>query len=466
MTEASEAPERLRQQAGNRALFEQAKAYALEYMETIGERDVYPTVEALHRLDAFEEELPNGPTDPTEILDALHRIGSPATVAQTGGRYFGFVNGGALPGALAARWLADVWDQNAALHAISPVASVLEEVCERWLVELLGLPEGTAAGFVTGTSVATLSGLAAGRDRLLRQAGWDGQAQGLFGAPALRVVLGAQVHSSVFKALSLLGLGKERVTTVPADRHGRIIPGEMPKLDDRTLLILQAGNVNTGAFDPFEPTCRQAREAGAWVHIDGAFGLWAAASKKRRFLTEGVQRADSWSVDAHKTLNAPYDNGIVFCRDREALTRAMHMTGSYIAYGDHRDGMRYTPDMSRRARSVELWATLKALGREGVAALVDDLCDKALYFTEQLEKKDFTIRNRVCFNQVLVACESPDITSATLEHIQGSGTCWCGGATWEGEPVIRVSVCSFMTTRDDIDRSVRAFVEARALARS
>jgi glutamate/tyrosine decarboxylase-like PLP-dependent enzyme len=466
MAEIRNIGERLRRQVGEESLFYRAREHALEYMRSIGQRNVYPTVQALEGLEEFRRDLPEDPAAPGEILDMLHRAGSPATVAQTGGRYFGFVNGGILPAALAVKWLIDAWDQNAALYVISPVVSVLEGVCEKWLTELLGLPEGAAAGFVSGTATATLCGLAAGRDELLRRQGWDAGARGLFGAPEIRVVLGAQAHSTVFKALSLLGLGKERITVIPADEHGRIIPGLVPRPDERTLLILQAGNVNTGAFDPFASICDGARKAGSWVHVDGAFGLWAAASSMYRHLTEGVQSADSWSVDAHKTLNAPYDNGIILCRDRDALARSLHMTGSYIAYSDLRDGMRYTPDMSRRARAVELWAVLMALGRKGVAALVEELCGNAQRFADGLKERGFTIRNRVWFNQVLVSCGSPDLTRATLENIQKSGECWCGGATWENEPVIRISVCSFMTTGEDIDRSIRAFVKARDLAGS
>ncbi|MEW6262508.1 MAG: aminotransferase class V-fold PLP-dependent enzyme [Thermodesulfobacteriota bacterium] len=465
MAEISLVSERLRQQARDRGLFEQTMEYALEYRRTIGERNVYPSEEALTGLEVFQENLPEDPADPGEILDLLHRAGSPATVAQTGGRYFGFVNGGIIPAALAAKWLADVWDQNAALYVISPVAAVLEGVCEQWLVDLLGLPEGAAAGLVSGTSTATLCGLAAGRDDLLRRSGWDVSARGLFGAPEIRVILGAQAHASVYKALSLLGFGKDRAVVVPVDDQGRMIPERLPELDHRTLVILQAGNVSTGGFDPFEPICAQARSAGSWVHVDGAFGLWAAASEKRKHLTAGVHLADSWSADAHKTLNAPYDNGIVFCRDRDALTRALHMTGSYIVYSQKRDGMLYTPEMSRRARSVELWAALKTLGRRGVAGLVDDLGDQAVFFAESLAQEGFTILNEVCFNQVLVSAETPEITRATLENVQKSGECWCGGTVWQDDPAIRISVCSFMTTRADVARSVRALVQARAKAR-
>lgn len=458
--------ERLRKDVGNEHLFEKAKEHALQYMKAAAGRRVYPADQAVEKLAAFEEPLPEGPTSPCDVLDMLAAAGSPATVAQTGGRYFGFVNGGITPAALAAKWLSDAWDQNAALHVISPVASVLEAVCEKWLVDLLGLPTGTAAGLVSGTSTATLCGLAAGRDELLRRAGWDAGARGLFGAPEIRVVLGGQAHSTVYKALSILGLGRDRVESVAVDDQGRMVAGSLPRLDARTLLVLQAGNVSSGSFDPFSEICAMARDAGAWVHVDGAFGLWAAASERHRHLTAGMELADSWSADAHKTLNAPYDNGIVFCRSREALAAAMRMSGAYIVFSEKRDGMLYTLDMSRRARSVELWATLKNLGRRGVADLVDGLCDAAALFSRRLASHAFTICNDVCFNQVLVTCGSADLTTATLAGIQRSGECWCGGTQWNGQPAIRISVCSYMTTAEDIERSVEAFVKARESARA
>jgi len=445
-------------------LFEKARDYAVQYMAAVRSRRVFPDAGAVEGLRAFRETLPEKPADPDEVLEMLHRHGSPATVAQTGGRYFGFVNGGITPAALAARWLADAWDQNAALYVISPTAAVLEDVCEGWLVDLLGLPAGTAAGMVTGTSTATLTGLAAGRDELFRRQGWDAGSRGLFGAPEIHVVLGEQAHSSVFKALSILGLGRDRVIKVPVDGQGRMRAESLPALDDRTLLILQAGNVSTGAFDPFEPLCAAARKAGSWVHVDGAFGLWAAASPAQRSLTRGMESADSWSADAHKTLNAPYDNGIVFCRDRDALVRAMQMSGSYIVYSGKRDGTMYAPDMSRRARGVDLWATLKGLGRRGVADLIDGLCRKAALFAGGLRREGFTILNDVVFNQVLVSCGSAEVTTSTLENVQASGECWCGGTTWNGEPAIRISVCGHETTEEDITRSVAAFVKARASA--
>ena len=448
-------------QIRGRELFEQAKSHAFAYMDDAFDRNVFPSDQAINNLGIFDEPLPTGLGNPAEILRLLHEYGSPATVAQTGGRYFGFVNGGAVPVALAARWLSDVWDQTAGLYVTSPIVSRLETTCEKWLLDLFGLPAGTAAGFVSGSSSATMCGLAAARNEMLKRQGWDVNADGLFGAPNLRVIVGAQAHASVFKALALLGLGKARVEIVPTDDQGRMLADKMPELDGHCLVVAQAGNVNTGAFDPFDEICDRANRAGAWVHIDGAFGLWAARSQTRKFLTQGIEKADSWSVDAHKTLNSPYDCGIILCKDREALVTAMHAPASYLQFSERRDGMQYTPEMSRRARAVELWATLKSLGKDGVEQLVERLCEHAKEFAVELRGQGFRILNEVVFNQVLVACDTPEQTQATLDNIQKSGECWCGRAVWNDEPVIRISVCSWATTEADVLRSVTAFKEAR-----
>ena len=453
--------DQMRQHISNKALFEEVKSYAYDYIDAVYIKSVYPSDEAIKDLEIFDESLPDLTSDPSDILKLLHKYGSPSTVAQTAGRYFGFVNGSAIPVSVAAKWLSDVWDQNTALYVMSPIASKLEEICERWLTELFDLPFNTSAGFVSGSSTAILCGLATGRNELLKKSKWDVNEKGLFGAPNLRVVLGEQAHASVFKALALLGLGKERVEKVPVDEEGRIIAKKMPKLDEKTLVIIQAGNVNTGAFDPINEICDIANRVGAWVHIDGAFGLWAAASNNKNHLTFGLNKADSWSVDAHKTLNSPYDCGIILCKSREALVSAMQASGSYIQYSGNRDGMLYTPEMSRRARSVELWAVLKFLGRQGIGELVDGLCELALEFSQELRSNGFNILNNVVFNQILVACDTPEKTKTILKNIQNSGECWCGGATWNGEPVIRISVCSWATTSVDVDKAVKAFVKAR-----
>lgn len=466
MTQNRDIRESMSSHTANKDLFEQAKSYAYAYLDQMCDRAVFPSEEAISRLNVFDEPLPESPGDPARVLALLHDFGSPATVAQTGGRYFGFVNGGALPVSVAARWLTDVWDQNPALYVMSPIVSQLETTCQRWLRDIFSLPPGTVAGFVSGTSTATMCGLAAGRYAILKKLGWDVNSNGLYDAPRLRVVLGEQAHATVFKALALLGLGNENVQRVPVDNQGRMDVTRMPMLDDHTLVIAQAGNVHTGAFDPFEEICDRANQAGAWVHIDGAFGLWGAGSRRKRHLANGIERANSWSVDAHKTLNAPYDCGIILCKDRDALVTAMQATGSYIQYGEKRDSMLFTPEMSRRARAVDLWATLKFLGRTGVEELVDGMCDRAVQFAEQLRREGFHILNDVVFNQVLVSCDNPELTNETLSNIQASGECWCGGSIWNGEPVIRVSVCSWVTTAADVDRSVAAFVEARRKALS
>lgn len=450
----------------DKSLLKQATQYAFDYIDGVENRGVYPDEAAVDNLKRFDEPLPAHPQSGEDVLALLNDYGAPATVAQTGGRYFGFVNGGVVPTALAARWMADTWDQNPALYVISPIVGKLEQVCEGWLRDLLELPDGTVAGYVSGSSTATLCGLAAARYELLKRLDWDVNAKGLFGAPPIRVIVSEQAHSSVFKALALLGLGKDRIERVPADDQGRINPSQIPDLDASSLLILQAGNVNTGAFDGFEDICDPLKKNDAWVHVDGAFGLWVKASDMRKPLAHGVELADSWSVDGHKTLNTPYDCGIVLCRQPDALVAAMQASGAYIQYSRNRDGMMHVPEMSRRARAVDLWATLRYLGKKGVADLIDGMCDRAAQFAGQLAAQGFRILNEVVFNQVLVAGETPSQTSETLASIQTSGVCWCGGTQWNGEPAIRISVSSWATTPDDVERSVQAFVDARSAARA
>ncbi|WP_209319661.1 pyridoxal phosphate-dependent decarboxylase family protein [Ancylomarina longa] len=336
----------------------------------------------------------------------------------------------------------------------------LETVVEQWLLELFKLPEQTVAGFVSGTSMAILVGLAAARWRIYNRLNWDVNAKGLRNAPEIRIVAGRHAHGTVLKAVALLGLGKDNIEWVEVDEQGRIIPEHIPDLDDQTILILQAGNVNSGAFDNFDKICDKAKMANAWVHIDGAFGLWAAGSNSLKYLVKGIEKANSWSVDGHKTLNTPYDCGIVLCNDKEAMVAALQATGSYIVYGEKRDGMLYTPEMSRRARVVELWASLKYLGKEGIDSLILGLHERAVQFSKELKEQGFQILNEVVFNQVLVACENDDLTDSIMEGIQNSLECWCGGAIWDNRQVIRISVCSWATTSEDITRSVKTFVNA------
>jgi len=387
-------------------------------------------------------------------------------VAQTGGRYFGFVNGGIIPVTLATKWLTDFWDQNTALQLMSPITSKLEEVCQRWLQQLLGLPDTTVAGFVSGTSSAIFCGLAAARLRIYGNHGWDFNQQGHNGAPPIRIIAGRHTHGAVIKAIALLGFGLDNIEWVEGDDQGRIDQNQMPELDATCIVILQAGNVNSGAFDPFDQICDNANAAGAWVHIDGAFGLWAGGTERLKHLTQGMEKAHSWSLDGHKTLNTPYDSGILLCRDKEALVTALQASGAYLTsnYGEQRDGMMYTPEMSRRARAIELWAALKYLGKSGVDELVYGLHQRAVQFADELKQANFTVHNDVVFNQVIVSPSDNDgTTMAVLEQIQSSGECWVGSSVWQGNKVIRISVCSWMTSPEDISRSVRAFIHAREL---
>jgi glutamate/tyrosine decarboxylase-like PLP-dependent enzyme len=452
----------------SKTLLEQAKGYAYEYADGAAQRNVFPSNQALADLEQFVEDLPASSGDATAILKQLHEYGSPATTAQTGGRYFGFVNGGILPVTLATKWLSDFWDQNTALYEMSPIASKLEEICERWLKQLFGLPDSTVAGFVSGTSSAILCGLAAARYRLLQNQGWDFNQQGHNGAPALRIIAGRHIHGAVTKAVALLGFGLDNIEWVEGDDQGRILPEQLPQLDGSCIVLLQAGNVNSGSFDPFDGICDRANEVGAWVHIDGAFGLWAGGTKRLKHLTQGMEKAHSWSVDGHKTLNTPYDSGILLCRDRDALIMALQASGAYLNFSENRDGMLYTPEMSRRARAVELWAALKYLGTDGVDELVYGMHERALQFAEELGAAGFAILNDVVFNQVVVSPANNDAeTDKILAAIQDSGECWVGGSVWQGKKVIRVSVCSWVTSAEDVSRSVQAFIAARdAMARN
>ncbi|HWQ14306.1 MAG TPA: pyridoxal-dependent decarboxylase [Roseiflexaceae bacterium] len=433
---------------------------AIRYLATLDERGVFPAPEAIARLVELGGPLPDAPADPEEMLALLDAVGSPATVASAGGRYFGFVTGGALPAALAASWLAAAWDQNVALRVMSPVGAALEEVAGGWLVDLLGLPSSSAAGFVTGATMANLAGLAAARHAVLQTVGWDVEAQGLFGAPPITVVVGEEVHVSLLKALSLLGLGRERVLRVPTDGQGRMRAEALPHLSGPAIVCLQAGNVNTGAFDPFEPICTAARAAGAWVHVDGAFGLWAAASPTRAHLARGLALADSWATDAHKWLNVPYDSGVVLCRRPEHLRAAMSSAAAYLVGSGRPEPSHHAPEMSRRARAVEVWAALRSLGRAGVAELVERTCRLAARFAEGLRTAGYEVLNEVALNQVLVAFGEDEATRRAIAALQAEGTCWCGATVWHGRAAMRISVSSWATTEADVDRSLDAMLRA------
>jgi len=428
------------------------------YLEEIANRRVAPLPADVARLEALAGPLPAGPSDPSEVLALLDDFGSPATVATTGGRYFGFVIGGSLPAALAANWLAGAWDQNAAMQVMSPVAAKLEEIVLGWMVDLLGLPLEAGAGFVTGTTMANFTALAAARSVLLQRAGWNVEEDGLFGAPPIHVVVGEEVHVSLLKALSMLGLGRSRVTRVPADAQGRMRPEALPPLDDRTLVCVQAGNVNSGAFDPAGEICARAREKGSWVHVDGAFGYWAAVSPQYAPLLAGAGAADSWAIDCHKWLNVPYDSAVAVVRAPEHLKTAMAMSAAYLTPGAGREPWHFAPEASRRARGIELWAAMRSLGRSGLAELIERNCLQAKLFADRLRAAGYTILNDVVLNQVLVSFGSDEETRRVTASVQSDGTCWCGGTQWHGHAAMRISVSSWATTDEDVERSVAAMI--------
>jgi len=445
-------------------ILDRAAQRAARYLDELSTRRVAPDEEALSRLQELGGPLPDQPTDAESVLEALDRIGSPATVATAGGRFYGFVHGGTLPVALAANWLAGAWDQNAALYASSPIASALEEISLAWLLDLLKLPAGCGGAFVTGATMASFTGLAAGRRKVLEAAGWDVDADGLNGAPPVTVVVSEEVHPSVLKSLGLLGLGRRRVLRVPVDGQGRMRADALPHFAPPAIVCVQVGNVNTGASDPVGLICDDVHERGAWVHVDGAFGLWAAASPRYAHLAAGVEKADSWATDAHKWLNVPYDSGLAFARDAELLYRAMSVTASYIPLAEHRDPGLFTPELSRRARGVEIWAALRSLGRSGVAEMIDRTCRHARRMADGLRAAGCEILNDVVLNQVLVAFGDAELTSRIIGLIQQQGTCWCGGTTWQDRPAMRVSVANWITTEQDIERSLAAILDARRTA--
>lgn len=447
------------------ALLAEAAKRAASYIEGLQVRDVKPLPGSIERLiDALDAPLPEGPSKPSEILAFLDKHGSPATVASAGGRYFGFVTGGALPATLAAQYLAGAWDQNCFSFTSSPAAACFESTALRWLKESLGLPASAEGALVTGATMANFTCLAAARNWVLGRHGWDVDRQGLFGAPELTVVLGEEAHASLYKVFSMLGLGRDRVWRVAVDDQGRMRADRLPAIEGPAIVCIQAGNVNSGAFDPADEIIDWARRADAWVHVDGAFGIWALASADHAPLAEGFRRADSWATDAHKWLNVPYDSGIALVRDPAALARAMSISGSYLLASEHRDAMNFTPDSSRRARAVEIWAALKSLGRSGLSDLVSRNCRQAQKIAGDLKRDGVEVLNEVVLNQVVVAFGDDDRTKRVIALIQDAGACWCGGTTWKGRAAMRVSVSSWATTDDDVERSVASILEAHRTA--
>jgi glutamate/tyrosine decarboxylase-like PLP-dependent enzyme len=447
--------------ATNLELLADAADRAIRYLRELDERAVAPDAAAVAGLQLFSEPLPEQPMDPFTTLRLLDEAGSPATVASAGGRYFGFVIGGSLPAAVAASWLATAWDQNNALPVMSPVAAHLHEVVTGWLVDVFGLPTGTAAAFLTGASMASTTALTAARDQQLAKVGWDVQTRGLFGAPELTVVIGESAHSTVLKALGMLGLGRDRVVRVPVDEQGRMRGDQLPAgVDGAVVVCAQAGDVNSGAFDPFVEIVDWARRLEAWVHVDGAFGLWALADPSRSHLTAGLAGADSWATDGHKWLNVPYDSGIALVRRPEDLRRSFASVAGYLPPDDGFEAMHHTPQASQRPRQIEIWAAMRTLGRQGLAELVVRNCDHARVLASKVQEAGLDVLNEVVLNQVLVRAASDQMTLSLIDAVQADGTCWCGPTIWRGRPAMRVSVSGWATTNDDVERSAAAITKA------
>ena len=430
---------------------------SLAYLDSLNERPVAPKPAAVANLSAFDVPLQDNPIAAADVLKELDEIGTPATMAMAGPRFFGFVIGGSLPAALAANWLAGAWDQNTGLFVSTPGTSKLEQVALKWLLDVLDLPRECAGAFVTGTTVAHITALAAARHAVLRNVGWNVEADGLFGAPPITVITSAEAHPTLFKALGVVGLGRNRVVKVPTDAQGRMRADAFPKIAGPTIVCLQAGNVNTGSFDPIAELGPRSREAGAWVHIDGAFGLWARTAPTRAYLAKGMEHADSWATDGHKWLNVPYDSGIAFVRDGDALRRAMAITAEYLpTETKQRNPSDFTPELSRRARGVDVWAAMRSLGRSGITEMIERHCRQARLFANGLTQLGFEIYNDVVLNQVLVSFGSPERTKQMIAAIQADGTMWAGETVWQGKTAMRISIIGWNTTDADVEKSLAA----------
>lgn len=445
-----------------RSLLDDAARRAADYIDSLPTRPVAPLPEAVQRLAALDIPLQQEPRDPRTVLAELDELVTPATMAMAGPRFFGFVIGGSLPAALAANWLADAWDQNAGLYSVTPGVAHVEQVALRWLNDLFGLPATTTGAFVTGATMANFASLVAARHAVLKRVGWNVEADGLHGAPPVTVIVGDEVHITVLKALGMLGLGRNRVVRVPVDAQGRLLAAQLPRIEGPTIVCVQAGNVNSGAFDPIAEVCDRVEGTGAWVHIDGAFGLWARASERYAHLVRGMERADSWSTDGHKWLNVPYDCGIALVRDPHALAASMALQAAYLPDTQgQRNPFDYTPEFSRRARGVDVWAALRSLGRSGVAEMIERDCAAARRFAERLGAAGCEILNEVVLNQVLVSFGDAELTRRVIAAVQQDGTCWAGGTVWQQRTAMRISVSSWATTEADVDASVAAMLRAR-----
>jgi glutamate/tyrosine decarboxylase-like PLP-dependent enzyme len=451
-----------------RDLLHAAADYAADFLETLDDRPIRHEAEVAELYEALGGPLPEEGVEAQAVLASLVEAAEPGLVGIPSGRYFGFVVGGGVPAALAADWLTSTWDQNAGGYVLGASAAVVEEVARGWLTALLGLPPDVSVAYVTGCQMAHVTALAAARHHVLARAGWDVAQDGLSGSPPIRVVVGEKRHVTIDRALRLLGIGASALVIVPADDQGRMRMDQLPQLDDLpTIVCGQAGEVNTGAFDDLGAIAAAVAGApNAWFHVDGAFGLWAVASSELRHQLRGSERADSWATDAHKWLNVPYDSGLVFCAHPESHRAAMAVTAAYLQFSPdarERDAVDWTPEFSRRARGFAVYAAIRALGRAGIAGLVERCCAHARLFAELLEARGATILNDVVLNQVLVRFDDGHHTRQVIERVQGDGICWLGGTEWGGEHAMRISISNWRTTREDVERSTEAILSAASV---
>lgn len=436
-----------------------ADVRAQAYRRSVETRNVYPNDDEITALDGFDEALPEGPSDTQAMLRRLDELGSPATSVSTGPHYLGYVIGGVLPAAAAADRMVSVWDQCASSHANSPVAAKLEAIAGRWILDILDLPRSSAVGFGTSATACGLSCFAAARRELLARQDWDLDNEGLVGAPEIKVVVSDISHITIFKALRILGFGKKHLLVAKTDDRGRIDPETLPSLDDKTILCLQAGEVNTGDFDPFVPLITKAKAAGAWVHVDGAFGLWARATNSHRHLTEGIEGADSWTTDGHKWLNTPYDSAMAIVKDGDAFARVMNADAVYATAETHAQ-TNLTLEFSRRARGIPIWAVLKTLGRSGVCEMVERHCRQAKMLAKGIDGKNgIKVLSDVPLNQVLCTTTGAETPAEFAARMNATGKLWFGPTVWRGKPAFRLSVSSWRTTDADIERAIAVLTE-------
>jgi len=443
-------------------LFNYVLDAAREFENGLDKNPVVPSADIIAKLELFDEPLPIKQTDATEVIKQLNELGSPATTLSRSGRFYGFVVGGTLPVSVASSWLTSTWDQNAALTVIGYTAAKLEQVAQKWIVEMLDLPQKTAVGFVSGATMAGFTALSSARTRIYKNLGYDLKISGLKKAPDIRYIVSKDIHATNISALNYMGVGRDEIEFVPVDEQGRIIIDELPTLDDRTIVIVQAGNINSGAFDKFPEICKRAHAAGAWVHVDGAFGGWIKVSPTRAHMAAGMELADSWSIDCHKWLNVPYDNAIAICRDREAMLETFTISASYLTTDGERIPNNFTPELSRRARGIDVWSALKHMGRDGFGEMIDRCCDHASWFASELAKIGFTIMNDVVINQVVFCLNDNDDVrlKRIMDDVTLSGKAWFGPTNWQGRTVYRMSISSHETTQEDLNVALAAIQNA------